>query len=185
MRRSLPTKLIAGAVAAWIASIARIGGGRSAGEGGRRFGVCPASLQEAAGAAPDYHALRLSARWNGSSKLIRNGFLAHLEWTLEIAYGSWRPIDLIRSPGYLGCGMVNVNRFGSDAGNRWFSAIVRDDGKVALAHIDQTGDWAQAKPYCARAGQRGRKHELDVAATSAQSAAVPRRSAVFRPCRIG
>ena len=66
---------------------------------------------------------------------------------------------------------MNVkNYLGSDAGVKWFAAIVRDDGKVALAHIDPIGVFAQAKPYCARAGlpmpQAGM---LDVAAAPAQS----------------
>ena len=166
MRRSLPTKLIAGAVTAWTLALP---GAAAAGPPPKAAGgsaCAPDHPCEAAGAAPDYHALRLAAEAELRTKLI-DPDSAKFQWPLGFAYGSWRPTIYPRMTGYLGCGMVNVkDRFGSDAGVRWFSAIVRDDGKVALAHIDHTVGLAQAKPYCARAGlPRPQAGMLDVPAT--------------------
>jgi hypothetical protein len=169
MRRSLPTQLIA-AVTAWTLALP---GAAAAGPA-----CAPDHPCEAAGAAPNYHALRLAAEAELRTKLI-DPDSARFQWPLGFAYGSWRPTIYPRLTGYLGCGMVNVkNRFGSDAGVRWFTAIVRDDGKVALAHIDHTVGLAQAKPYCARAGlPRPQAGMLDVAATPAQSVEMPAPSA--------
>jgi hypothetical protein len=178
MCRSLLTKLIAGAVTAWTLALTSAAAAGQPAKAADPSACAPDHPCEAAGAAPDYHALRMAAEAELRTKLI-DPDSARFQWPLGFAYGSWRPTILPHMTGYLGCGQVNVkNRFGGDAGVRWFSAIVRDDGKVALAHIDQTVGLAQAKPYCARAGlPRPQAGMLDVAATPAQSVEMPAPSA--------
>jgi hypothetical protein len=174
MRRSLPTKLIAGAVTAWTLALAGAAAANPPAKAADGSACAPDHPCEAAGPAPDYHALRLAAEAELRTKLIDPGS-GQFQWPLGFAYGSWRPTIYPHMTGYLGCGRVNVkNRFGSDAGVKWFVAIVRDDGKVVLAHIDETVGFAQAKPYCARAGlPRPQAGMLDVAATAAQSVETP------------
>jgi hypothetical protein len=174
MRRSLPIKLIAGAVTAWTLALPGAAAAGPPAKAADGSGCAPDHPCEAAGAAPDYRALQLAAEAELRTKLT-DPDSARFQWPLGFAYGSWRPTVLPHMTGYLGCGMVNVkNRFGSDAGVKWFSAIVRADGKVVLAHIDPIGVFAQAKPYCARAGlPRPQAGMLDVAATPAQSVETP------------
>jgi hypothetical protein len=151
MRRFLSTKLIAGAVTAWTLALACAAAAKTA-EGSP---CAPDHPCEVAGAAPNYHALRLAVEAEVRTKLNDPGS-AHFQWPFGFAYGSWRPTILPHVTGYLGCGMVNVkNHLGSDVGDKWFTVIVGGDGKVLLAHLDQIGGLAQAKPYCARAGLPG------------------------------
>ena len=169
MRRSLPPRLITGVVAAWTLALPGAAAADPPAKAADGSACAPDHPCEAAGAAPDYHALRLAAEAELRTKLTDPGS-AQFQWPLGFAYGSWRPTIYPHMTGYLGCGRVNVkNRFGGDAGVRWFSAIVRDDGKVVLAHIDHTVGLAQAKPYCARAGlPRPQAGMLDVAAAPVQ-----------------
>jgi hypothetical protein len=169
MRRSLSTTLIAGAVTAWTLALGCTAAARPAKTADSAACARDHPCQ-AAGPAPNYRALRLAVEAELRTKLS-DPDSAYFQWPLGFAYGSWRPTIVPHMTGYLGCGMVNVkNRFGSDAGIKWFSAIVGDDGKVKLAHIDNIGGLAQAKPYCARAGlPRPQVGMLDVALTPAQS----------------
>ena len=170
MRRFLSTKLIAGAATAWALALACAAAAGPRAKTADSSACAPDHPCEAPGGAPNYHALRLAVEAELRTKLT-DADSAHFQWPLGFAYGSWRPTIYPHITGYLGCGTVNVkNYLGSDAGVKWFVAIVRDDGTVALAHIDPIGVLAQAKPYCARAGlpmpQAGM---LDVAAAPAQN----------------
>ena len=170
MRRSLPTKLIAGAVTACTLALAGAAAAGPPAKTADGSACAPDHPCQAAGAAPNYHALRLAVEAELRSKLTDPGS-AQFQWPFGFAYGSWRPTIQPRRTGYLGCGTVTVkNQYGHDAGVKWFSVIVRDDGNVVLAHIDAIGGLAQAKPYCARAGlPRPQAGMLDVAPTLALS----------------
>jgi hypothetical protein len=172
MRGFLPTKQIAAAVTAWTLALACAAAAGPRAKTADSSACAPDHPCEAAGGAPNYHALRLAAEAELRTKLT-DPDSAHFQWPLGFAYGRWRPTIYPRMTGYLGCGTVNIkNRFGSDAGVKWFSAIVSDDGKVGLAHIDKIGGFPQAKPYCARAGlPRPQVGMLDVEPTPAQSGA--------------